>query len=145
MPCLTNQSQDLQKLGPILEVVVLPSTAYLSTLNEKEAERHRRGHRTRLLIDTGAAISAIDQRIAQELGLKSHGTTSIATPSSTNHVVETFDIDLFIPTHQVHFQNRFVIASDFHAQGIDGLLGRDILRTVLLVYHGYTNQFTIAI
>lgn len=82
----------------------------------------------RLLIDTGASTLAIDQRIAEELALKSHGVINIATPSSASHTVETFDVDLVLPqlwnTVPGSICHRYV-------QAIDGLLERDVLQNRL--------------
>jgi len=41
-------------------------------------------------------------------------------------------------------QNTPVICADFKAQGIQGLIGRDILSNSTLIYHGYMQLFTLS-
>jgi hypothetical protein len=58
-------------------------------------------------------------------------------------VQQVYDIGLIIPSNGVgapHFTpNLPVLGSDFSASGIDGLLGRDVLRQCRMTYSGADN------
>ena len=96
-----------------------------------------------LLVDTGASGCAIDPAKLAPLGLTPTGSCAIHTPSTgaTPHQVDSYDVGLVI-FGQVNQPPVFtigvlpVMASSFNAQGIDGLLGRDFLQTVRLIYSG---------
>src|ERR671925_39286 len=87
MPCVTHQSPHLQNLGPIVPVIILPSSAFIKALKERspeEVEKYSHGIQAMMLIDTGASCTVIDKEISATLNLKHHGVTNISTPSSTS-------------------------------------------------------------
>lgn len=143
MPSLTTRLPDLQHIGPIVEALIGLSSILKKTLQieKKEIPRPVSG---RLLIDTGASVSAIKKGIAAQLGLKPHGITKIATPSDGAFQCSLFDVDILFPVHHLVIKNVRVIEGIFKGQNIDGLIGRDILKLGLFVYTGYDNSFTIA-
>jgi hypothetical protein len=73
------------------------------------------------------------------------GAISIATPSHDRHEVLTYDIDLIIEDNRVHIADVPVFATGLKKQGIGGLIGRDVLKHMLLVYNGYSGHFTLAV
>ena len=143
---------DLRGSGALVQVVLLPSAAFLKSLREKgsnEEEKRRIPYKGMMLIDTGASMSMIDKEVAEVLKLKHRGVTKIITPSTTEKDTPqeclTYDIDIMLE-NGVYFENIEVIAGEFKkTQGHNGLIGRDILKHALLVYHGYSGQFTLAI
>ena len=148
MPCVTHQSPHLQNLGPIVPVIILPSSAFIKALKERspeEVEKYSHGIQAMMLIDTGASCTVIDKEISATLNLKHHGVTNISTPSSTSYECLLYDIDLQIPNNKAHFENVQVVETKLKNQGISGLIGRDVLQDTLLIYHGYTGQFTLAV
>lgn len=46
------------------------------------------------------------------------------------------------PIHTI--PNVPVTCSNFTSQGIQGLIGRDILANATLIYHGHMNMFTLS-
>jgi len=62
-----------------------------------------------------------------------------------HHDVLTYDIDLIIEQNQFHLADVPVFATGLKNQGIHGLIGRDVLRHMLLVYNGYAGHFTLAV
>jgi predicted aspartyl protease len=101
--------------------------------------------RSLMLVDTGASGSAVDLEIIEKLGLQPTGAISIATPSHEHHDVLTYDIDLIIEQNQFHLSDVPVFATGLKNQGIHGLIGRDVLQHMLLVYNGYSGDFTLAV
>ncbi|MFN0053921.1 MAG: retropepsin-like aspartic protease [Planctomycetales bacterium] len=104
----------------------------------------------RFLIDTGATSTCIDPRIIQSLGIPPSGSISIQTPStnSTPHQCSLFDVSLgmAMPGNAIHvFATTLpVVECQLTSQGIDGLLGRDILDKCLLTYNGAGKLFILA-
>lgn len=73
------------------------------------------------------------------------------TPSTgaTAHVALQYDISLSVPpanpSHPaLYFAALPVICSELAVQGIQALIGRDILRNCVLVYNGASGFFTLA-
>jgi hypothetical protein len=101
------------------------------------------------LIDTGASCTCVDPAILAALSLTPTGSVSISTPSTgaMPHQADQFDIALLIPAPNgppLIFQTIPVIASELAIQGIDALIGRDILDQCLLCYNGSAKTFTLA-
>jgi len=151
MPCFSRQTTPagLRKLGPLVEVLIVPSSAYTKYLRDEgkgKEQKDNKIYKGTMLIDTGASTTAIDREVAEFLNLKHRGVTTISTPSSPAHECLTYDIDLMLPANNIRFANVQVIEGEFKTmQGISGLIGRDILSTTLLVYHGYSGHYTLAI
>jgi hypothetical protein len=98
-----------------------------------------------MLVDTGASGSAVDHEVIERLGLQPTGAIAIATPSHDHHEVFTYDIDLLIEDNRVHIADVPVFATGLKKQGLHGLLGRDVLQHMLLVYNGYAGHLTLAV
>lgn len=105
----------------------------------------------KMVVDTGAALTAIDDSILQQLGLPPTGTIAIHTPSTQGvpHQTSQYDVTiiLFGAQNQLlvrHFPALAVIAGQFKPQGIDGLLGRDVLAGARLHYSGFDNWYGIS-
>lgn len=100
------------------------------------------------LIDTGASCTCLDPGVLAPLQLMPTGTASITTPSTGTKPHETYqyDVSIYIPSSGGHlsFKTIPVIESQLKSQGIDGLLGRDILDRCLFSYNGSMKLFTLA-
>lgn len=143
MPSLTARLPNLQQTGPLIEVLISPSSA-LRAILEAGGKSIPQPVRKMMLIDTGASASAIKTGIARELGLTPHGTISISTASHKSHVCLTYDVDLIFSIQRVGVQNVRVFETKFEGQNIDGLIGRDVLRLGVLIYNGYDQSFTLS-
>jgi hypothetical protein len=145
MPCVSYQRPNLAREGPTIAVLVRPSTAFLSTRTKGSAAEEVPSVRSLMLVDTGASGSAVDHEVIAMLGLQPTGAISIATPSHDHHDVLTYDIDLILEQNQFHLADVPVFATGLKNQGISGLIGRDALKDMLLVYDGYAGHFTLAV
>ena len=101
----------------------------------------------RALVDTGASCTCIDPNILVSLGLSPTGSVSVHTPSTGNQAVnqDQYDVSLTFLHSKLSFNIASipVVASNLQIQGIDALLGRDILNDFLLVFDGQLGVFTI--
>lgn len=146
MPCVSYRRPNLVREGPTISAIVRPSTAFLSAQKEQGREVEEvPSVRSLMLVDTGASGSAVDHEVIAQLGLQPTGSIAIATPSHDHHDVLTYDIDLIIEQNLFHLADVPVFATGFKNQGIAGLIGRDVLRHMLLVYNGYSGDFTLAV
>jgi predicted aspartyl protease len=102
------------------------------------------------LVDTGASGTCVDPMVIQQLQIPPSGTVSIHTPSTgaTPCICNQFDvgIGIIMDNGEVHLPGMIipVIESDLKAQGIQALLGRDILEQAVLIYDGRRRLLTLA-
>jgi hypothetical protein len=134
--------------GPTLTAFVAVSQARSAAL-KAAGQQISAPVRMTALVDTGASCSCVDPAILAGLKLTPTGSVSISTPSTgaTPHEAEQYDIALIIPApNGAHLilQTIPVIASDLSIQGIDALVGRDILDQCFLAYNGTDKTFTLA-
>jgi hypothetical protein len=136
--------------GPVLTVVIgvsVPRGDALMTAGQPVPN----GISARALIDTGASCSCVDPSILAKLDLTPTGTVSVHTPSTGGaaHLAEQYDVSLIIPgagTHHVPLAIPAVpaMAANLSLQGVDALIGRDVLRDCIFIYNGSLGLFTIA-
>jgi predicted aspartyl protease len=107
----------------------------------------------RALVDTGASFTSIEpQVLVTALGLTPTGTIDIVTPSTGKdvHTTDTYDVDFLIGGQSpadapLRMPNLRVAACElFLRQGIHALIGRDVLKTCILIYNGTTNTFSLS-
>lgn len=103
----------------------------------------------RALIDTGASCTCIDPAAIASLGLAPTGVTQVLTPSTgtTPHQANTYDVSVWIPCGTMmplSIANLPVTESNLAAQGIQALIGRDVLGRCILVYNGQEQILSLA-
>lgn len=76
--------------------------------------------------DTGATSTCISKKVVNELGLIPVGKANIQTPSG-KAVVNEYRIDIKLQNENVHLTNVYVMDSEIEAQGIDILIGMNII------------------
>lgn len=103
-----------------------------------------------LLVDTGAASSCICTNIAATLNLAPTGIMNVLTPStgSIPQPVPTYDVAMsfqgLTPTDVNGLPTLSVTSNNFTTQGIDGLLGRDVLSYAHMFYNGRENLYFLS-
>lgn len=100
------------------------------------------------LIDTGASGTCVDPALVAPLGIPPSGSVAIQTPSTAGgvHQCNQYDVMLFIPDgNGGHFIEVMpILETSLKNQGIDGLLGRDVLQNCVFIYNGTSGQFTLS-
>ncbi len=144
MPHVTLQ---LSPSGPVLDLLVGVSLPRAEAL--RRAGRHAPPPvSVRGLIDTGASGTCVDPACLQKLELQATGAVPIHTPSTgeTPHWCDQFDVSVALlhPRLQMTIRALPVLASPLAYQGLQVLLGRDVLAQCLLVYDGPTGLFSLA-
>jgi len=143
MPSVTINSPELEKDGPILEVHFLIS----SDLEKKYIEEKKAIPEpiiVKALIDTGASACVIKSEMPKALGLEPTGITKICTPSSKDHECYHYFMRMVIPSHGLIYEGPF-ISAPLEGQDVSSLIGRDVLKSGILIYTGYFNQFTFSL
>jgi len=131
----------MQKVGPVVEVVLTPSVNFLKQMNINPSAA--KTVKLLAMVDTGATGTVISQGIAALLGINPIGTTMISTPSSTNVKCNQFDVQIVIPNN-VRFQSIVITEAPLQGQHIQCLIGRNILQHGILIYNGHDNSFTLS-
>ena len=95
------------------------------------------------LIDTGATINCISKDVVKTLKLQPIGIDKVSTPSGTA-VLNKYLIDISFKKNMI-FKNIFVLESEIGNQGIDLLVGMDILNKNDIMISNYDNhtQFSL--
>ncbi len=141
MPSFTHRIQNLQQVGPVVEVVITPSVQFLQTL--KVSPSDVKAIKVLAMIDTGATGTVIQTGIANQLGINPVGTTYINTPSTSNVLCNQFDVQIVFPNN-VNIMSIVVTEAQLQGQHIQCLIGRDVLQHGVFIYTGYDNSFTLS-
>jgi len=135
--------------GPVL-VAVLNVTQSRASALAAAGQPVPPMQRLSALVDTEASCTCVDPEIIQTLGLTPTGSTTILTPSTgaTGHTTDQYDASLQIyhttEESPLSIPVIAIVASVLRVQGIDALIGRDVLKYCLLSYNGQSGFFTLA-
>lgn len=91
--------------------------------------------------DTGATNTCISERVVRELNLIPTGKAHIQTPSGSA-VRNEYKVDIKLQNENVYIKNVYVIDSEIEKQGIDILIGMNIINLgdfSVSNYNGYTS------
>lgn len=102
------------------------------------------------LLDTGASATCADPALLAGLMLQPTGRVGISTPTTAGqpHFCDQFDVSIFIPGSAPSTGHLIpampIVATHLRSQGIDGLIGRDVLKDCTLIYNGTAGLITLA-
>lgn len=103
------------------------------------------------LVDTGASCTCVDPQFVASLQLIATGNVPMQTPSTAGVPVycNQYDVSAFLPDSGSGGGGFYigalpVIETSFAGQGIEGLIGRDIIDRCTMVYNGSAGMFTLA-
>lgn len=142
MPSFTSVISDLESIGPLVECRLAVNPELAKTLTDA-GEAVPPPIPATMLVDTGASATAIEQGLAQQLGLNPVGVTKVTTPSDVAFECAMYSVMVLLPKG-LRAPRITVFEANFSTQGIQGLIGRDILKHGVLVYLGLENQFTLS-
>ena|SRR5271157_4259715 len=147
MPCI---NFNLQPGGPILTALIGPSQPRVQALSASGSPVPNFVPGT-FLVDTGASCTCVDLDVIQALALQPTGRVAISTPSTSagqKHLCDQYDVALFIPGNipgtGYSLGALAVITTHLKSQGIEGLIGRDVLSNCTLIYNGSAFICTLA-
>ena len=143
MPSVTIKSENLEAEGPVLEVHFLISAELEKKFKEDNKEIPKPAI-IKALVDTGATSCVIQESIPKKLNLNPVGEVNVNTPSSHNNKCFQYFMRMVIPSHGLIYEGPF-IATALEGQNISCLIGRDVLKSSILIYIGTENQFTLSI
>lgn len=136
-----------RQTGPVIEIVVGVTQARADAL-AAAGQAVPNWITARVLIDTGASGTCLDPTIIQPLGLQPTGVIQVQTPSTNGipHQMLQYDVRLWVSSPQSgrFFDALPITESHFKSQGIDGLLGRDVLEGCVLITNGEAGIVTLA-
>ena len=93
--------------------------------NEAQITANGQSQKVSALWDTGATRSCVSTKVATDLNLISTGKNLIKTPSGQKEV-NTYLVDIGLPNN-VNIKDLIVCDSDIGDQGLDMLIGMDII------------------
>ena len=96
------------------------------------------------LIDTGAGCTCIDEQVAQELGLPVIDAGKMTSATHADEPCNVYPIQFTLPPN-LTFNCARTMGAKLAAQGIQILIGRDILQRCTLFYNGAVGQFTLSL
>ena len=143
-------SQVLRLVGPLIRIELRPSLNFLKALKDKDPQKARQvegkgkimGHG---LIDTGASHTAIDAEISTVFHLEPINVTNTATPSDAKYETTIYaGLEFYIPDGNIVVETS-VAGLQLKNQGIQALIGRDLLQHGIFVYNGHDGSFSFAV
>ena len=153
MPSINSR---LSPWGPIV-------TAYIGVSPQASAMLQKHGlpipqtQPGMFLVDTGASATVVDPTFIANLGLTPKNFIEVHTPSTNGQPVLTpiYDVSIMFasttpqsgagtPVQIPYIKTVSAAGSHLQSQGIDGLIGRDVLEHCILIYNGPEAGFTLA-
>ncbi len=136
--------------GPVLDVIVSVPVARVALLQRHGFAVPGPVH-VRALIDTGATLSAFAPRVFAALDLRSVDRIEVLTPSTrpdAPHSFERYQVALALVAEgrSCPFPETLVMSADcwLEDEGMEALIGRDILDHCFFQYLGPDRRFTLA-
>lgn len=107
----------------------------------------------RALIDTGSAVTAFRSTVFQQLQLQPFTRIPIRTPSTAPgqpHFTDQYDVSLILASAGAtkHFPSiSAIVSDDFNPEdedGLEALIGRDVLAHCVFQYFGHDQRFDLS-
>ncbi|HEY0746605.1 MAG TPA: hypothetical protein VGD63_07895 [Steroidobacteraceae bacterium] len=137
-------------MGPLITVAILPSSPRQAALRAAGLAVPAYTSGT-FLVDTGASNTVVDMTLISPLGLAATGAAMCHTPSTGQQAMpfNQYDVMIWIPGASASdpawiIEALPVMECDLSAQGIKGLIGRDVLDRSILIYNGTAKHFSLA-
>ena len=112
--------------------------AYYQDRGQRAPERIR----ATALIDSGASISGVKPSVAQSAGLIQTRSVGVSGVIGTE-LRPVYTASVILPDYDIHLDAMDLAGVELGQQGVDVLLGRDLLKKVTLVYEGRSGSFQL--
>jgi hypothetical protein len=140
MPVFPNRVPNLQQIGPIIEIIIVPAQPVTAKLQSEGKSVPTK--KVIALIDTGASCSCINDVIAKELGLVARDIVKINTPAGTTEQ-PIYDLGIALPNLMNTIIPIQAPGCNLENQPYQALIGRDVLSMCTLVYNGWDNSYQL--
>jgi hypothetical protein len=140
MPGLNFTVPNMAEMGPVLPIKVIPSTA-MDEILKTEGKPAPAPVDALVMVDTGASLTLLTREVITALHIEPIGSVPLSTITGSDDC-RRFQVQIMLPNGLVSGDIVVVEPKQLHG-GIQGLIGRDMLRAMLFVYNGPTNQFTL--
>jgi hypothetical protein len=117
MPSFTQRIQNLQQIGPVVEILLTPSVPYMQSMGINIATIKDRVVKVLAMIDTGATGTVISKGITEKLGINPVGTILINTPSHTDVSCYQFDAQILKLYFPIMWQIPSIVVTETPLQG----------------------------
>ncbi|MDP8239974.1 MAG: aspartyl protease family protein [Candidatus Hatepunaea meridiana] len=95
------------------------------------------------LLDTGASHTVITTGLLDKLNIKPIEFVHISSTTHSNVLKPRYDVNITFESHNRIIEDVLIIESNLRKGEYQCLIGRDILKNMLLIYNGITNCFTL--
>jgi hypothetical protein len=143
MPAATPVSvaEKLRREGALVQVqIALPAT--LAQQMQSQGQNPPAPQIAMGMIDTGASISTVSERVAQAAGLQQVGSVPISGVGGTSER-PVMSASLMLPEYGISVDPIEIVAVSINAPGFEILIGRDVLQAIELKYTGPHGIFNL--
>jgi hypothetical protein len=126
--------------GALVEVMISAPDSVVSAM-KAQGQTPPPPQKVVLMVDTGASISGIRDSVATAAGLTATGSVQVGGVAGTQNSA-IYAAKFALPKYNIDFDAVQVAGFQLPGQqDIDGLLGRDLLEKLTLVYSGPSGEF----
>ena len=97
------------------------------------------------MIDTGAAITCVDQSAAERAGLVAVDSGLITSVTHEAEVAPVFMCKLDFTGWGLSLPRLRVLGANLSSQGLVALIGRDALSSCIFIYNGLDGSFSLSL
>lgn len=137
-----NAQQYLIQHGALLEVMISAPPSVADAMRAA-GQTPPAPQKVVLMVDTGASISGVRDSVASAVGLTPTGSVQVGGVAGTQNS-SIYAAKIALPKYNINFDTVQIAGFQLPGQqDIDGLLGRDMLEKMNLVYSGIAGDFTL--
>jgi predicted aspartyl protease len=97
------------------------------------------------LIDTGASHTCVDDDVANTLRLPVVGVANMTSATEANSQRNLYPIQIDFVGWNVKMASPRAMGANLKPQGLVALIGRDVLKSAILVYNGPMGSFSLSL
>jgi hypothetical protein len=141
MPDQSGGPTFLVQHGALVEVMISAPDSVVAAM-KAQGQAVPPAQKVVLMVDTGASITGIRDSVAVAAGLTATGSVQVGGVAGTQNSA-IYAAKLSLPKYNIDFDAVQIAGFQLPGQqDIDGLLGRDLLEKLTLVYNGPTGDFS---